>query len=68
MSRKRFNELTVLNIWIVPATAFWLCAVGFVGGVLAEKNSDPKNPLIPPNVTVLGIPIHAVQGVAAIAM
>ena len=47
MTQKRFGELTMLKICVVPAAAFWLCAVGFVGGVIAEKNSDPNKPLLP---------------------
>ena len=62
MTQKRFGEMTLFKLWVVPAAAFWLCAVGFVGGVIAERNSDPKKPLIPvPYPTV-------VTGGAAIAM
>jgi len=68
MTQKRFGELTVLKLWILPAAVFWLCAAGFVGGVIAEKNSDPNKPLIPGNVSVLGVPSHGVQGAVAIAM
>ena len=46
MTQKRFGEMTLFKIWVVPAAVFWLCAVGFVGGVIAERNSDPKKPLI----------------------
>ena len=68
MTQKRFGELAFLNLWIVPAAAFWLCAAGFVGGVIAEKNSDPNKPLIPGNVMVLGVlPTHGIQGAFAIA-
>lgn len=62
MTQKRFDELTFFKIWVVPAAAFWLCAVGFVGGVIAERNSDPKKPLIPVLYPTV------VTGGAAIAM
>ena len=68
MTQKRFGELTALKLWIVPAAAFWICAAGFVGGVIAEKNRGPNNSLIPGNVSVLGLPSHGIQGAAAIAM
>ena len=60
MTKKRFGELTLLKIWVVPAAAFWLCAAGFVGGVIAERNSDPNKPLIPvpyPTVVTGGVAI-----------
>ena len=62
MTNKRFGELTLLKIWVVPAAAFWLCAAGFVGGVIAEKNSDPNKPLLPVEYPT------AVGGGVAIAM
>ena len=68
MTQKRFGELTFLKLWIVPAAAFWICAAGFVGGVIAEKNRGPNNSLISGNVSVLGLPSHAIQGAVAIAM
>ena len=77
MTQKRFGELTLFKLWVVPAAAFWLCAAGFVGGVIAEKNSDPNKPLIPEKVAlfnfkyrgrVVEVSSHAIQGVAAIAM
>ena len=69
MTQKRFGELTFLKIWIIPATAFWLCAAGFVGGVIAEKNRDPSKALIPENMMVLGVlPTHGIQGAIAIGM
>ena len=68
MTQKRFGDLTVLKLWIVPAAVFWLCAVGFLCGVIAEKSSDPNKPLIPGNVSVLGVPSHGVQGAVAIAI
>ena len=61
--------MTLLKIWIGPAATLFVCATGFVGGVLAEKNSDPNKSLIPENVYVYGvIPTHAIQGAVAIAM
>ena len=60
MTKKRFGELTLLKIWVVPAAAFWLCAAGFVDGVIAERNSDPNKPLIPvpyPTVVTGGVAI-----------
>ena len=54
--------MTLFKLWVVPAAAFWLCAAGFVGGVLAEKNSDPQKPLLPVQSST------AVTGVVAIAM
>ena len=60
MNQKRFGELTFFKIWAVPAAAFWLCAAGFVGGVVAERNSDPNKPLISvpyPSVVVVGAAI-----------
>ena len=77
MTQKRFGELTLFKLWVVPAAAFWICAAGFVGGVIVEKNSDPNKPLIPENVAlgnvkfrgrVLEVSTHAIQGAAAIAM
>ena len=62
MNQKRFGELTFLKIWVVPAAAFWLCAAGFVGGVVAERNSDPNKPLLPVEYPA------AVGGGLAIAM
>ena len=32
---------------MVPAAAFLLFAAGFVGRVIAEKNTDPNKPLLP---------------------
>ena len=62
MTQKRFGELTLFKLWVVPAAAFWLCAAGFVGGVIAEKDSDPNKPLLPVEYpTALG-------GVVAIGM
>ena len=69
MTQKRFGELNFFKIWVVPAAAFWLCAAGFVGGVIAEQNNDPNKPLISKNVMVLGVlPTHGIQGAIAIAM
>ena len=69
MTHQRFGELTFLKIWVVPVAAFWLCAAGFVGGVIAEKNSDPRKSLIPENVMVRGVlPTHGIQGAIAIGM
>ena len=62
MTQKRFGELTLFKLWVVPATAFWLCAVGFVGGLIAERNSDPNKPFIPATYP------REVTGVVAIAM
>ena len=62
MTQKRFGELTLLKIWVVPAAAFWICAAGFVGGVIAERNSDPNKPLLPVEYPT------AVGGGLAIAM
>ena len=62
MTKKRFGELTLLKIWVVPAAAFWICAAGFVGGVIAERNSDPNKPLLPVEYPA------AVGGGLAIAM
>ena len=42
MKQKRFDELTLFKTWVVPAGAFWLCAAGFVGGVIAEKKQRPQ--------------------------
>ena len=62
MKQKRFDELTFFKTWVVPAGAFWLCAAGFVGGVIAEKNNDPNKPHLPQNVMVLGVlPTHGIQ-------
>ena len=69
MTHKRFGELTFFKLWVVPAAAFWICAAGFVGGVLAEKNSDPNKPLIAENVTLFGVlPTHGIQGALAIGL
>ena len=69
MTQKRLREMTFLKIWIAPVATLFICATGFVGGVLAEKNSDPNKSLIPENVYVYGvIPTHAIQGAVAIAM
>ena len=69
MTQKRFGELTFLKLWVVPAAAFWLCAAGFVGGVLAEKNSDSNKPLIAENVMLFGVlPTHGIQGALAIGL
>ena len=62
MTQKRFGELTLLKLWVVPAAAFWICAAGFVGGVIAERNSDPNKPLLPVEYPA------AVGGGLAIAM
>ena len=55
MTQKRFGEMTLLKIWIAPAATLFVCATGFVGGVLAEKNIDPNKSLIPENVYVYGV-------------
>ena len=69
MTHKRFGELTFFKLWVVPAAAFWICAAGFVGGVLAEKNSDPNKPLIAENVTLFGVlPTQGIQGALAIGL
>ena len=69
MTQKRFSEVTLLKLWVVPAAAFWLCAAGFVGGVLAEKNIDPNKPLIAENVMLFGVlPTHGIQGALAIGV
>ena len=39
--------MAFFKLWVVPAAAFWICAAGFVGGVIAERNSDPDKPLLP---------------------
>ena len=60
MTQKRFGELSLFRFWVVPAAAFWLCAAGFVGGVIAQRNSDPNKPLIPvpyPTVVTGGVAI-----------
>ena len=60
MTQKRFSELSLFKLWVVPAAAFWLCAAGFVGGLIAERNSDPNKPLIPvpyPTVVTGGVAI-----------
>ena len=62
MNQKRFGELSLLKLWVVPASAFLLCAAGFVGGVIAERNSDPNKPLLPVEYPT------AVGGCVAIAM
>ena len=69
MTHKRFGELTFFKLWVVPAAAFWICAAGFVGGVLAEKNSDPNKTMIAENVTLFGVlPTHGIQGALAIGL
>ena len=69
MTQKRFGEVTFFKLWVVPAAAFWLCAAGFVGGVLAEKNSDPNKPLNAENVMLFGaLPTHGIQGALAIGL
>ena len=69
MTQKRFGEVIFFKLWIVPAAVFWLCAAGFVGGVLAEKNSDPNKPLIAENVMLFGVlPTHGIQGALAIGL
>ena len=69
MARKRFSELDLLRIWIVPTAAFMICAAGFVGGVLAEKNQNRLQlPLISDNVHILGLPGHTAYGLAALGM
>ena len=69
MAGKRFSELDLLKVWIVPTAAFMICAAGFVGGVLAEKNqSRLRLPLISDNVHILGIPGHTAYGLAALGM
>ena len=69
MTQKRFGEVIFFKLWVVPAAAFWLCAADFVGGVLAEKNSDPNKPLIAENVMLLGVlPTHGIQGALAIGL
>ena len=62
MTQKRFGEMSLLKLWVVPAAAFWICAAGFVGGVIAERNSDPNKPLLPVEYPA------AVGGGLAIAM
>ena len=47
MTQKRFGELSLLKLWVV-------------GGVIAERNSDPNKPLIPvpyPTVVTGGVAI-----------
>ena len=69
MAGKQFSELDLLKVWIVPTAAFMICAAGFVGGVLAEKNqSRLQLPLISDNVHILGIPGHTAYGLAALGM
>ena len=69
MPGKRFSELDLLKVWIVPTAAFMICAAGFVGGVLAEKNQNRLQlPLISDNVHILGIPGHTAYGLAALGM
>ena len=61
--------MTLLKIWIGPAATLFVCATVFVGGVLAEKNSDPNKPLIAENVMLLGVlPTHGIQGALAIGV
>ena len=62
MTQKRFGEMSLFKLWVVPAAAFWICAAGFVGGVIAERNSDPNKPLLPVEYPA------AVGGGLAIAM
>ena len=69
MTHQRFGELTFFKLWVVPAAAFWICAAGFVGGVLADKNSDPNKTMIAENVTLFGVlPTHGIQGALAIGL
>ena len=69
VTQKRFGQLSILKLWIVPVAAFWLCAAGFVGGVLVEKNSDPNQLFVAENVMLFGIlPTHAAQGALAIGL
>ena len=69
MAGKRCSELDLLKVWIVPTAAFMICAAGFVGGVLAEKNQNRLElTLISDNVQVLEIPGHTAYGLAALAM
>ena len=69
MAGKRCSDLDLLKVWIVPTAAFMICAAGFVGGVLAEKNqSRLQLPLISDNVHILGIPGHTAYGLAALGM
>jgi hypothetical protein len=69
VARKRFSELDLLRIWIVPTAAFMICAAGFVGGVLAEKKQNRLQlPLISDNVQIFGIPAHTAYGLAALGM
>ena len=59
MAGKRCSDLDLLKVWIVPTAAFMICAAGFVGGVLVEKNQNRLQlPLISDNVPILGIPGH----------
>ena len=69
MAGKRCSELDLLKVWIVPTAAFMICAAGFVGGVLAEKNQNRlQSPLISDNVHILGLPGHTAYGLAALGM
>ena len=69
MAGKRCSELDLLKVWIVPTAAFMICAAGFVGGVLAEKNQNRLQlPLISDNVHILGLPGHTAYGLAALGM
>ena len=69
MAGKRCSDLDLLKVWIVPTAAFMICAAGFVGGVLAEKNQNRLQlPLISDNVHILGIPGHTAYGLAALGM
>ena len=69
MAGKRFSELDLLKVWIVPTAAFMICAAGFVGGMLAEKNQNRLQlPLISDNVHIFGIPGHTAYGLAALGM
>ena len=69
MAGKRCSDLDLLKVWIVPTAAFMICAAGFVGGVLAEKNQNRLQlPLISDNVHILGLPGHTAYGLAALGM
>ena len=69
MAGKRCSDLDLLKVWIVPTAAFMICAAGFVGGVLAEKNANRLQlTLIPNNVQIFGIPGHTAYGLAALGM
>ena len=69
MAGKRCSDLDLLKVWIVPTAAFMICAAGFVGGVLAEKNQNRLQlPLISDNVHILGLPGYTAYGLAALGM